>query len=186
MNVIIRLTRIYENSYGYLINRIKYWRWEQNISYGYNIRENDYQNWIFFLIMYDIQHCFICRPSDTTVSEDAGIEPRTIATTALPVRRSNHSARSHPHSTRSHPHSARSHPQLSKQKKTTKDQEWFSCYLPRRWARRRTWPWRGPSTWGRSRNPDPALGFPSNNRILYSPDYYLKVNREYTVACQSL
>ncbi len=24
--------------------------------------------------MYIIQHCFICRPSDTTVLEDAGIE----------------------------------------------------------------------------------------------------------------
>ncbi len=24
--------------------------------------------------MYCIQHCFICRPSDSTVSEDAGIE----------------------------------------------------------------------------------------------------------------
>jgi hypothetical protein len=49
------------------------------------------------------------------VSEDAGIEPRTVATTALAVRRSNHSARSHPRlgwmsstSARSHPHSARS------------------------------------------------------------------------------
>jgi hypothetical protein len=51
----------------------------------------------FFLFMYDIQHCFICRPSDFTVSEDAGIESRTVATTALAVRRSNHSARSHPH-----------------------------------------------------------------------------------------
>jgi hypothetical protein len=30
--------------------------------------------------MYVIQHCFICRPSDSTVSEDAGIEPRTVAT----------------------------------------------------------------------------------------------------------
>jgi hypothetical protein len=40
-------------------------------------------------------HCFICRPSDSTVSEDAGIEPRTVATTALTIRRSNHSARSH-------------------------------------------------------------------------------------------
>jgi hypothetical protein len=30
--------------------------------------------------MYDIQHCFICRPSDSTVSEDAGIEPRTVTT----------------------------------------------------------------------------------------------------------
>ncbi len=26
-----------------------------------------------------IQHCFICRPSDSTVSKDAGIEPRTVA-----------------------------------------------------------------------------------------------------------
>jgi hypothetical protein len=46
--------------------------------------------------MYDIQHCFICRPTDSTVSEDAGIEPRTVATTALTVRCSNHSAKSHP------------------------------------------------------------------------------------------
>ncbi len=30
------------------------------------------------------------------MSEDAGIEPRTVATTALAVRGSNHSARSHP------------------------------------------------------------------------------------------
>ena len=36
----------------------------------------------FFLFIYDIQHCFICRPSDSTVSIDAGIEPRTVATTA--------------------------------------------------------------------------------------------------------
>jgi hypothetical protein len=43
---------------------------------------------IFF--MSDIQHCFICRPSESTVSEDAGIEPRTVMTTALAVRRSNY------------------------------------------------------------------------------------------------
>ncbi len=49
----------------------------------------------FFLFMYYIQHCFICRPSGSTVSEDAGIEPRTVATMALAVRRSNHLARSH-------------------------------------------------------------------------------------------
>jgi hypothetical protein len=52
--------------------------------------------YFFLFFMYDIQHCFICRPSDSTVSEDAGIEPRTVATTTLAVRRSNHSARSHP------------------------------------------------------------------------------------------
>jgi hypothetical protein len=48
------------------------------------------------LCMYAIQHCFICRPSDSTVSDDAGIEPRTVAPTALTVRRSHHSARCHP------------------------------------------------------------------------------------------
>ncbi len=56
-----------------------------------------------FLCMYFIQHCFICRPSDSTVSEDAGIEPRTVATSALAVRRSCHLATSHPHSASSYP-----------------------------------------------------------------------------------
>ncbi len=51
---------------------------------------------IFFLSMLCIQHSFICRPSsDSTVSEDAGIEPWAVATSALVVRRSNLSARSH-------------------------------------------------------------------------------------------
>ncbi len=60
--------------------------------------------------MYVIQNYFICRPSDSAVSEDAGIEPRIIASLALTARRSNHSARSHTHSARYHPLSARSHP----------------------------------------------------------------------------
>jgi hypothetical protein len=42
--------------------------------------------------MFFIQHCFICCPLDSPVSEDPGIEPRIVATLALPVRRSNHSA----------------------------------------------------------------------------------------------
>ncbi len=46
-------------------------------------------------LMYVIQHCFICRPSDLTVSKDAGIEPRTVATLALTARRSNNLARYH-------------------------------------------------------------------------------------------
>jgi hypothetical protein len=47
--------------------------------------------------MYDIQQCLICRPSDSTVSEYARIEPKTVvANTALAVRRYNHSARVHP------------------------------------------------------------------------------------------
>ncbi len=49
----------------------------------------------FLIFMYLIQHCFICRPSDSTVSEDAGIESRTVATSALTARRSKHSARFH-------------------------------------------------------------------------------------------
>jgi hypothetical protein len=52
---------------------------------------------IFLLFMYVIQHCVICHPLDSTVSEDAGIEPRTVATLALTARGSNHLAKSHPH-----------------------------------------------------------------------------------------
>ncbi len=43
-----------------------------------------------------LQHCFIYLPSDSTVTEDAGIEPRTVATLALTARCTNHLARSHP------------------------------------------------------------------------------------------
>ncbi len=39
---------------------------------------------------------FIFRPSDSYVSEDAVIEPRTVATLVLAVRSSNHLTRSHP------------------------------------------------------------------------------------------
>jgi hypothetical protein len=84
--------------------------------------------------MHVIQHCFIFRSSDSTVSDDAGIEPRTVASLALTTRRSDHFARgdpihtwldlihklarSHPQARRSnhfassHPYFARSHPQL--------------------------------------------------------------------------
>jgi hypothetical protein len=48
-----------------------------------------------YFYMYDIQHCFVCRPSDSTVLKDAGIEPRIVAIKALAVRRFNHLARSH-------------------------------------------------------------------------------------------
>ncbi len=44
----------------------------------------------WFFCSYNIQHCFVCRPSDSTVPTDAEIEPRTVATCALAVRRSNH------------------------------------------------------------------------------------------------
>jgi hypothetical protein len=45
---------------------------------------------VFLYLSYYIQHCFNCRPSDSTVPTDAGIEPRAVATDALAVRRPNH------------------------------------------------------------------------------------------------
>jgi hypothetical protein len=42
----------------------------------------------FWILMCVIQHCFICRPSDFAVSEDAGMEPWTVATLASTARRS--------------------------------------------------------------------------------------------------
>ncbi len=49
--------------------------------------------WILYILM---QHCFICHPSDFSVSEDAEIEPRAAATVTLAVKRSHHSAICHP------------------------------------------------------------------------------------------
>ncbi len=71
----------------------------------------------FFL--YEILHCFICRPSDSTVSEDAHPQsarshPRSTRSHLQSARSYPHSARSLPHSARSHPHSARSHPQSAR------------------------------------------------------------------------
>ncbi len=60
--------------------------------------------------MYFIQHYLSAAPPDSTVSEDAVIEPRTVATLALAVSRSNQLARSHPQLARSHPQLPRSHP----------------------------------------------------------------------------
>jgi hypothetical protein len=45
--------------------------------------------------MYCAEHCFICRSLDSTfLSEDAGIKSRTLVTSALAARRSNHTDRS--------------------------------------------------------------------------------------------
>jgi hypothetical protein len=60
------------------------------IAIDYTVAKEKKRSQLFFLkgffiifFIYDIQHCFICRPSDSTVSEYAGIEPRTVVTTAL-------------------------------------------------------------------------------------------------------
>ncbi len=69
----------------------------------------------YVLYMYFIQQCFICRPSDSTLSEAAGIKPRNVATwhwQSDPIK--NHSVRSNPRPgidlirtrARSHPHPA--------------------------------------------------------------------------------
>jgi hypothetical protein len=51
---------------------------------------------IFFVFYkYFIQQCLICRPSDSSVSEDAGIESKTVAILAFSARSNNHSIRSH-------------------------------------------------------------------------------------------
>ncbi len=47
-------------------------------------------------LKYIIQHCCICRHSDSTVSEEVEIEPRTVPTSELAVRRFSHWTRSHP------------------------------------------------------------------------------------------
>jgi hypothetical protein len=46
----------------------------------------------FCYVLYLVQHCFICSSSESTVSEDAGIELRTAATVTLAIRRSNNSS----------------------------------------------------------------------------------------------
>jgi hypothetical protein len=38
---------------------------------------------IFWIFSFYVQHCFICRPTDSIVSEDAEIEPGTVATMTL-------------------------------------------------------------------------------------------------------
>jgi hypothetical protein len=54
--------------------------------------------WIYFYYFSVRYSTLLCLPPlrYSTVLEDAGIEPRTVATLALAVRHSNHSARSHP------------------------------------------------------------------------------------------
>ncbi len=42
---------------------------------------------LFVFFQYFIWLRFICRPSDSTASEDAGIEPRTVATSFVFVAR---------------------------------------------------------------------------------------------------
>jgi hypothetical protein len=80
------------STYRYQSVRLLHFKIGLHMFFFLNIFWEDF----FSFVPYNIQHCFICRPSDSTVPTDAGIEPRTVATGALAVRRSNHWARSHP------------------------------------------------------------------------------------------
>jgi hypothetical protein len=59
----------------------------------YKLLSKGYIFGFFFVTLFNT----VSSASESTVSEDARIEPRTVATTALAVRRSNHSVRSHTH-----------------------------------------------------------------------------------------
>jgi hypothetical protein len=76
---------IYERRHGGLrrtLHRQRGWgvcvlQYGANVLYIYFLG-----GFIYYFFSYYIQHCFICRPSDSTVPTDAGIEPRTVATGA--------------------------------------------------------------------------------------------------------
>ncbi len=82
------------------------------MSSPFNIRQKTFlvvekiKKYLFFIFTYFIQQCFICRHSDSTVSD--GIEPRTVLALALAIQPlgqiSYPLVRSHPHQARSHPH----------------------------------------------------------------------------------
>jgi hypothetical protein len=54
-------------------------KWQQN-TFAKSVKGG------FFFFKYFIQHCFIYRSSDSSVSEDDGIDARTVANFALAVR----------------------------------------------------------------------------------------------------
>ncbi len=65
------------------------------VKYILTLEEEPFKGSFFGIFyIYFIRQCLNCCPSDSTESDYAGIEPRTVATLALAVRRSNHSARS--------------------------------------------------------------------------------------------
>ncbi len=63
--------------------------------HAFSQKSGNFLDFFFFLCTLFNTVCFICRLSDSTVSVDAGIEPRTVATSALTARHPNLSARSH-------------------------------------------------------------------------------------------
>ncbi len=101
-----------KENFNVIPSNIKSLKISKPSQHTYTVQKIPFFNRVFHcFVIYFFQHCFICRPSNFTVSEYAAwLEPRTVAALALAVRHSNLSTRCHPHSTRCHPHSARSHP----------------------------------------------------------------------------
>jgi hypothetical protein len=62
--------------------------------YGYHIFRNPGGGGALKKFNYIIPHCFICRPSESTVSKDAGIEPRLSDAVTTRLDLNYHSARS--------------------------------------------------------------------------------------------
>ncbi len=93
---LIRLvkTGLYFSTWGGLVLLLRLRRWNGWIRSTH--RWTSLNNITFLMCI--IQHCFICRPSDSPRSEAAAIERRTVATWALAVRWyiTMHSDRSHP------------------------------------------------------------------------------------------
>ncbi len=59
---------------------------EENITIIWNIKYYRFFKGFlkyFSVLSYSSQHCFICSPSDPTVSEDAGIEPRPFCDSGI-------------------------------------------------------------------------------------------------------
>jgi hypothetical protein len=55
----------------------------EQVKHGKHQREHPPKTGKGDFFTYYIQHCFFCRPSDSTEPTDAGIEPRTVATGSL-------------------------------------------------------------------------------------------------------
>jgi hypothetical protein len=92
-HVNLRRSSLSQQSYIAMMKRCSFQHGNNRITIS---KQGDF--WRFFgdfFVMFFLQFCFICRPLDSTASEDAGIELRAVANLALAIRRI-HSARSHP------------------------------------------------------------------------------------------
>ncbi len=69
--------------------------WDVQSLEKFTVEKNPFLYYIFFSTLFNTASS--AAPQSPPVSEDNGIEPRTVGTLALDVRRFNHLARSHPY-----------------------------------------------------------------------------------------